>query len=320
VNDPQEPLAAGDGSPVLPPAVSGERVLLDTPSGQVSCYRAGLAKPGSMSEGSAAITPMLLVHSVNAAASAYEVRPLHEYFAASRPVYSLDLPGYGFSERRPGEYTPRQMTDALHAVVALIHRDHGAVAVDALALSLSSEFLARAAVEDPATFRSLALVSPTGFSGPRRRYEPVGGSRKVDALYRFFSRPVIGAPVFRWLTRPGVIRYFLQRTWGGKAIDEGMWAYDVITTRQPGAWHAPISFLTACLFSTDINALYEKLVMPVWMSHGVRGDFVDYRGIDTVRGRPNWTFTVFQAGALPHFEAGVPFLAEYERFLAVSRP
>jgi pimeloyl-ACP methyl ester carboxylesterase len=263
---------------------------------------------------------MLLVHSVNAAASAYEVRPLHEFFAATRTVYTPDLPGYGFSERRPGEYTPRMMTDALHAVLALIRREQGAVPIDALALSLASEFLARAATEDPAAFRSLALVSPTGFSGTRRRYTPPGGTRKVDALYRFFSRPGIGAPVFRWLTRPGVIRYFLQRTWGGKDIDEGMWAYDVISTRQPGAWHAPISFLTACLFSADVNALYEKLEMPVWMSHGVRGDFVDYRGIDTVRDRPNWSFTVFQAGALPHFEAGVPFLAEYERFLEVSRP
>jgi pimeloyl-ACP methyl ester carboxylesterase len=99
-----------------------------------------------------------------------------------------------------------------------------------------------------------------------------------------------------------------------------MWAYDVITTRQPGAWHAPISFLTACLFSADVNALYGKLEMPVWMSHGVRGDFVDYRGIDTVRSRSNWTFTVFQSGALPHFEPGVPFIAELERFLALSRP
>jgi pimeloyl-ACP methyl ester carboxylesterase len=315
VNDPHA-AAAASVTPVLPPAVSGERLLLDTPSGQVSCYRAG---PPTV-PGVPAPPPLLLVHSVNAAASAYEVRPLHEHFAATRTVYTLDLPGYGFSERRPGEYTPRQMTDALHAVLALIRRDEGPVAVDALALSLASEFLARAATEDPAAFRSLALVSPTGFSGSTRRYAPAGGTRKVAALYRFFSRPGIGAPVFRWLTKPGVIRYFLQRTWGGRDIDEGMWAYDVITTRQPGAWHAPISFLTACLFSADVNALYEKLGMPVWMSHGVRGDFVDYRGIDTVRSRSNWTFTVFQSGALPHFEPGVPFIAELERFLALSRP
>jgi hypothetical protein len=300
----------------LPPAVTGERLLLDTPAGRVGCYRAGPALGDTV----AGTAPMLLVHSVNAAASAFEVRPLHEHFASSRPVYSLDLPGYGCSERQPGEYTPRMMTDALHAVVARMRQDHGAVAIDALALSLSSEFLARAAVEDPAAFRTLALVSPTGFSGARRRYGPPGGTRKVAALYRLFSRPSIGAPVFRWLTRPGVIRYFLQRTWGAKDIDEGMWAYDVLTTRQPGAWHAPISFLTACLFSADVNALYEQLTMPVWMSHGVRGDFVDYRGIDTVRDRANWSSTVFQSGALPHFEPGVPFLAGYERFLALSRP
>ena len=43
--------------------------------------------------------PLLLVHSVNAAASAAEVRPLHEHYRATRTVLSLDLPGYGFSDR-----------------------------------------------------------------------------------------------------------------------------------------------------------------------------------------------------------------------------
>jgi pimeloyl-ACP methyl ester carboxylesterase len=294
--------------PALHAAVSGERLEIDSAAGRVSYYRAG---PRTSSA-----TPMLLVHSVNAAASAFEVRPVHEYFAARRPVYTVDLPGYGFSERRPGEYTPRLMTDALHALVERIAAEHGTVPVDALALSLSSEFLARAAVERPATFRTLALVSPTGFSGRRRWHGAPGSTRKVAGLFRFFSRPGVGAPVFRWLTRPGVIRYFLRRTWGSREIDEAMWAYDVITTRQPGARHAPISFLTACLFSADINSLYEALEQPVWMSHGVRGDFVDYRGIETVKGRSNWTFTVFQTGALPHFEVGLSFLTEYERFLA----
>jgi len=299
----------GPASPVLPAAVSGERITIDSPAGRLSYYRAG---PSA----STGLAPLLLIHSVNAAASAYEVRPLHEHFSTRRPVYTLDLPGYGFSERSAIEYTPRRMTDALHAMLAVIRADHGAVPVDALALSLASEFLARLAVEAPDALRSVALVSPTGFSGTRRRYEAPGSTRKVEWLYRIFSRPGIGAPVFRWLTRPGVIRYFLRRTWGSRDIDEGMWAYDVITTRQPGAWHAPISFLTACLFSADINTLYEALKQPVWVSHGVRGDFVDYRGIETVRHRPNWQVSVYQTGALPHFEVTEAFIADYERFLA----
>jgi len=295
--------------------VSGERIEIESSAGRLSFYRAG--PPPDLPPR----PPMLLVHSINASASAYEVRPLHEHFACHRTVYSIDLPGYGFSERRPGEYTPRQMTDALHALVARIALEQGPGPIDAFALSLSSEFLARAAVEAPTAFRSLALASPPGFSGRTRRYGPPGSTRKVGWLYRFLSRPSVGPTAFRWLTRPGVIRYFLARTWGSPNIDEGLWAYDLITTRQPEARHAPISFLSACLFSADINTLYEALALPVWVSHGVRGDFVDYRGLSTVRARGNWQVSVFQAGALPYFEVGAAFIADYERFLdSIGRP
>lgn len=75
--------------------------------------------------------------------------------------------------------------------------------------------------------------------------------------------------------RPGVIRYFLRRTWGGPTIDEDMARYAELTTRVPGAEHAPLAFLSAQLFSQDSNTVYEQLTQPVWMSHGVRGDFTD---------------------------------------------
>ena len=56
--------------------------------------------------------------------------------------------------------------------------------------------------------------------------------------------------------------------------------------------------------------------MPVWMSHGVRGDFQDYRLKRLVEPWPNWTVTVFQTGALPHFEVTEAFVAAYDAFLA----
>ena len=77
----------------LPPAVSGERFEFDSPAGRLSAYVAGSGPP------------LLLVHSVNAAASAAEVRPLHEHYNASRRVFALDLPGFGFSERGDRRYT-----------------------------------------------------------------------------------------------------------------------------------------------------------------------------------------------------------------------
>ena len=38
------------------------------------------------------------------------------------------------------------------------------------------------------------------------------------------------------------------------------------------------------LFSEDVMRLYHSLTLPVWMAHGVRGDFVDYSNKTLVRG------------------------------------
>ncbi|MCU0681687.1 MAG: alpha/beta fold hydrolase [Polyangiaceae bacterium] len=290
----------------LPPALTGPSFVLDDARvGRLWCY-------GGEGRG----VPLVLVHSVNAAASAFEVRPLYEHYASARPTYAFDLPGFGLSERSARAYTPRLMTDALLAVVREVRRRHGGAPVDALALSLSCEFLARAAVEEPGAFRTLALVSPTGFSGPPRPPGPPGSTRAMPGLLALVNGPRVGSTLFGLLTRPGVIRYFLERTWGSREIDEGLWAYDVQAARAPGAEHAPLYFLTGHLFSKDVMRLYGALEHPVWMSHGVRGDFVDYRGEAAVRGRANWSFDVFETGALPHFEVRARFVSAYGAFLA----
>jgi pimeloyl-ACP methyl ester carboxylesterase len=264
-------------------------------------------------------TPLLLLHSINAAGSVYEVRPLYEHYRASRIVYAPDLPGFGFSDRSDREYTPRLMTDAVHAMVEEIRRLHGPSPIDALALSLSCEFLARAAVESPGLFRSLALVSPTGFDRSAPRYGPPGSNRGIPLLKRAFTFPLWSEGFFDLLTTRRSIRFFLRKTWGSKDIDEGMLDYDCLTTRQPGARHAPFWFVSGFLFSNDVNHLYEALEMPVWMAHGERGDFVDYRYKHAVEGRPNWTFRVFPTGALPHFEVLDAFTRDYDAFVGRSR-
>jgi pimeloyl-ACP methyl ester carboxylesterase len=258
---------------------------------------------------------MLLLHTVNAAGSAFEVRPLFEHYRSSRPTYAFDLPGFGLSDRSVREYSPRLMTDAVHLVTREIRRRHGGQPVDALAVSLSCEYLARAACEEPAAFRSVALVSPSGFASDEPRTGPPGSTRFVPAVYRALTFPLWDDAIYGLLTRPRVIRYFLERTWGAKGIDERLLAYDVLTTRQDGAKRAPFYFLSANLFSNDVNAVYEALEVPVWLSHGVRGDFHRYRGLARMRSRPGWRFSVFDTGALPYFEVPEEFHASYDTFL-----
>lgn len=259
--------------------------------------------------------PLLLVHSINAAASSHEVKPLFEHWQATRTVFAPDLPGFGASERRNAAYTPRLYTDTLHALVQQIQARCGAAPVDALAVSLGCEFLARAAAERPERFRRLALVSPTGLNGTAARRGPAGGTRAVPGLHAALSLPLWGGPLFRALTRPGVVRFFLEKTWGSKAIDEAMWAEAVAVARAPGAHHAPLTFLGGGLFSADILAVYEQLQQPVWACHGTRGDFTDYRGKRFLEGRANWRFTVFDSGALPYFEQPEGFHRELSALL-----
>lgn len=294
--------------PFLPPALSGQQVELQTLSGAVCLYMA--AAPHATGQ-----TPILLVHSVNAAASVAEVAPLYEHYRLLRPTYAVDLPGFGWSDRSDRPYTLRLMTDALLAALAHIRSLHGGLAVDVVGVSLACEYVARAACELPDAIRRVALVSPTGFSGNQRHYGAPGSSRGIAWFYRAVSRPAWSQGLFNLLTRPGVVRYFLKRTFGSQQIDEVLWRYCVLTARQPGARHAPLCFLSAYLFAADINTLYEKLACPVWVSMATRGDFTDYRGRSSVEQRANWQFHLVDGGALPYFQDLAGFTAKLDAFL-----
>jgi len=300
--------------PQLPAAVSGERHSLD---GRLGYYVDG---PAPTKPKEAHSPPLLLIHSVNAAASAYEVKPLYEFYRRSRPVYALDLPGFGSSDRSKAAYTPRLMTDAIHAMVLEIRRAHGDSPIDAIALSLSCEFLARAAVEAGKMFRSIALISPTGFDRNAPYFGPPGSTRANLVVYRVVTFRLWRRSLFFLLVSRPSIRFFLRKTWGSAEIDEGLARYDYLTAHQEGAWWAPYYFVSGFLFSGDISRIYQSLQMPVFMAYGVRGDFTDYRAKSSVQIKRNWTVEEFQTGALPHFETLDVFTQRYDAFLGSAEP
>jgi pimeloyl-ACP methyl ester carboxylesterase len=287
----------------LPPALDGAVHELPLEEGRVVIYAIGSGPP------------MLLVHSVNAVASAAEVRPLFEHFGRSHSVYALDLPGYGLSERSDRAYTVRIMTDAVLQAAQWIAQRHDGTPIDAVAVSLSCEFLARATVEQPQLFRSLCFVSPTGWRSRQSLREAPGSTRYKAGLDRFLRGPGWGGFLFAQLTRPRVIRYFLERTWGSRQIDETLWAYACKTARHDNAQYAPLAFLSGILFSTDIHLIYERIALPTLVVHGSRGDFTDYGMLSLVRNRSNWRISKLESGAMPYFESGNPFFTVQQDFL-----
>ncbi len=290
----------------LPPALQGTADVLALPFGRLSYYRAS----------SVEAAPLLLIHSINAAASAYEMKPLFDHYRRTRTVYAVDLPGFGLSDRPDRIYTPRLMTDAILALIEEIRRKHGPFPIDAIALSTASEFLARAAAERPTLFRTLALLSPTGFATTRHGGRGLTGSPQGRAALRdVLSFPLWSRSLFRVLVSRPSLRFFLAKAWGSADIDHGLLSYDYRSAHQPGAEHAPFSFIAGFLFSDDSMSLYEALPMPVLMGHGTRGGFTDYRRKSEVEGRPNWSVHVFDAGAMIHFEQLPAFLEAYGAFL-----
>lgn len=291
----------------LPPALTGERREVNARAGRLNYYVAGAGRP------------LLLIHSVNAAASAYEVRPIFERMTATHRVYALELPGFGFSDRSPRDYSAPLYVDAVLDMIDVVAADTGALPIDALALSLASEFLAHAATRQPERFATLTLVTPTGFARRSGSFNhDANATREIPGLHAFLTFPVWHQALYDALVSRPSIRFFLEKTWGSKAIDGGLLEYDYVTSHQPGAPHAPYAFVSGRLFSGAIRSVYERLAQPVWVPHGTRGDFRDFSGKDQTALLPNWMWQPFDTGALPHFERPVEFVQSYRRFLATA--
>ena len=316
----------------LPHAVDGERETLDSSAGTLSFY---CSEPKRASDGRdhGAVAPLLLVHSVNAAGSSFEMKPIYDRLRSTRTVYVMDLPGFGFSARTRRDYTPTLMSAAVVAMASEVRQRHpDRPAPDAIALSLSCEFLARAAIDCPDLFSTVGFISPTGFE--RQAPARTGAADSAAApLERLTSRhdprqpsgrrSVAGAldggpwsqPLFDLLVTEPSIRFFLRRAFGSAAVDEALVAYSYLTAHQPGARHAPLAFLAGRPFSEDPLGLYRAVRHPAWMAHGIRGAFSRFDGKDALHDRPNWTVDVFDSGALPQFECIDRMVDRYESFV-----
>ena len=283
----------------LPPAINAKRHVTATPlAGRMSFY----------ADESVAGHPLLLLHSVNAAASAYEMKPVFEYFRGKRPVFALDLPGFGFSERADRGYSPDFF---VQAILDFVDGELGGH-VDMAALSLSCEFAAIAALEQPEFFSSIAMIAPTGFEGRSRNLSHGALVRR----YRAAAFPLWGQALYdAMVTRPS-INYFLQKAFAG-AVDPGFAEYSYLTAHRPGARYAPLHFVSGNLWTQDILEAYSMLTLPILAFC----DQSEYGGSemlpDFVREHANWQFECIpQAGAMPHWVRPEATCSAMERFFS----
>jgi pimeloyl-ACP methyl ester carboxylesterase len=259
--------------------------------------------------------PLLLIHSVNAAASAYEMRPIFEHYRGRRPVHALDLPGYGFSTRQDQARSPEGFAQAILEVIdSLI-----GVPVDAIALSLGCEFAARAALQQPDLFHSLTLISPSGFNaaGTGRSTQQAVEQDRTESAYRALAHPLWGRALYDLIATRRSIEFFLKQSFVG-AVPPALINYAYATAHQPGAHYTPLRFVSGLLFTRNARQeLYERLTLPVLVVYD-RDAFVRFDALpEFCAAHANWQSVRLEpTRGLPQFEAMPRLAAELDQFWA----
>lgn len=263
----------------LPPALSGTRQFLQVNGHKVAYYANGCGTG----------RPLVLLHAVNAAASAYEMKPLWDEFAPScdRPVYALEWLGFGSSDRPDQTYTPEEMTRGLRALLDTLDQP-----ADVVALSLGSEFAARAAREGGVA--SLTLISPTGLG------QKVRTAEQKQSLYN--NLQPWKKPLFSLLSTKPVLKWFLQKSFVG-AVPQEVLDYASATSHITGAMHAPIFFISGKLFTERAaEELYQPLDVPTLILFD-RDGYVSFDQLPAVVQNPLITVQrIPNTLGMPHWE------------------
>ncbi len=274
------------------PSLDAEQVDVGFGEHTIATYRRGSG------------APIVLIHSVNAAASAAEMRPLFDRLPADRRVVALDLLGYGRSSRPAERHTPESMAGGIEAVL----EDLGEPC-DVVALSLGCEFATRVATNRPEAIRSLTLISPTGMQSDQ------GRSLQVPSLGSLIRSPIAGELLYAALASKPSIGYFLGKSFRGP-VDPGMKADAHQTSRHRNARFAPASFLEGVLFTPHaVEALYERVSQPVLVIAD-EDPYTDFGALDGLLARrDSWQwFRLAPHRGLPQFEQPDATAAVIESF------
>lgn len=239
--------------------------------------------------------PVLLLHGIYAGASSNEWRHTVDVLAEHYTVFTVDLIGFGRSDRPRLRYTPALYQAFLGEIMSRLGR--GPLAV--VASSLSAAHLVALAARDPRQVAALALIQPTGLgqlSGP--------ATTAQSATQLLLEAPVIGTSAYNALTSPASVRRYLEEVYADDRLvtDELVESY-VHNARQPGGKYAVAAFIGGRL-NMDIRQSLRRVRQPmllVWGEQARQNPVQHAHGFRVLRPESDWAL-VSGAGDLPHDE------------------
>lgn len=280
----------------LPNPLGGERRTFEWHGHQVAYVE----------RGSGTGAPVVLVHSIHAAAWNMEWRQVVPDLARAHRVFAIDLLGFGASDRPDMPYTATRYLELLHDFL----RDVVGEPAIVVGSSLGGTYAIALAASHPALVRAVCAIGPAGVT---RLTGPGGaGSRG----FMRFLRSSTGSVFFNaMVTRPS-IRIFLRSVYANRRAmtDETVelfWA----GAHHPNARFAPAAFIGMQL-NHDIRPALPALTVPLLLLWGREAGQTPIVEAGPVRMlRPDAPFVALPGGDLPHDEQPAAFLTALTPFL-----
>ena len=239
--------------------------------------------------------PILLVHGIHPAAWSYEWRNNVDALARTNTVYTIDLLGFGRSDRPAIRYSARLYISLISDFVSRV--------IDApcvlVASSLSGAYAIVLAARDPHRFPAVALIAPSGLV---RQNEPVGIGGEAGRLA--VETPIAGTAMFNALVSRPSLKRSLRNSYANDAlVTRELIEIYYTTSHQRGARHAPAAFLSGHL-NIDVRNALRRLTQPallVWGEQGSIAPVEEFRGFRELK-RDFEISVLSPAGDLPHDE------------------
>jgi pimeloyl-ACP methyl ester carboxylesterase len=257
--------------------------------------------------------PLVFLHSINAAASAHEMRPLVQRFIreTERPLFALEWLGFGHSDRPDTSYTPELLEDQLeHWLDRTLHAHEG---VDLVGLSLGATYAVEVARRRPDLIRTVVAIEPSGLGE-----EPTEIGRIWARL--LFSVPGVQRAFYDRLTTPDALYEFAQENLFTTefGVPEEYVQFGAETSRMEGAFRPLDDFLSGRLFPDNPEDSFRHLRQPLLIIHGTVQDrrMESYTSLPGLEDRPGVSVVSLPTGALPHWERSGEVTERIKEFLA----
>ncbi len=205
--------------------------------------------------GSRDAKPLLLIHGFGPGASSFEWRKNAEALAEQFRVYTLDLLGFGLSDRPPIDYTVETFTDLISD---FLKETIGKPAV-VVAHGLTSAYVIADAYRRPQLFERLVLVSPPpvilqeSFPGPSN-----------TALKFVLRTPILGQFIYNVLaSRPVIESYYDRHGYHNPGLITGELVENVYINAHQSNSRYPAASLISNSLAMDVHEPLARLQVPI---------------------------------------------------------